>query len=275
MLRVLVGSSFVVIGLLTACSSAIPVEDDSALAATGAGARGSGGIGGGSTPTAPTTATGGTDCANNDEGCACTPGGAPVACFTGAPARRGQPGCKDGTRQCLRSGEFATWGACTGEVTTCDAPSSTTPDYMVCASLPTQGKRGYGMCDADQAVVIVNDGTSREMTCCPIGRNVLSPSAADHNIPRTGLCQADEIATGMTDPAAGVLCTKINTQFLKLSAPTKAQYVNGNAPGALGVIAKAYNVSDTCICPEGSVVIGGHTTRDNKCEDQCVSILKK
>ncbi|MFO0679501.1 MAG: hypothetical protein U0169_23445 [Polyangiaceae bacterium] len=238
------------------------------------------------------------DCSANAEGCPCS-GQAPVACFTGSADRRNQPGCKDGVRTCEPHGEFREWGACVGEVTTCappaqasDAgtppaqtpPETTTmgglqiasPNYTSCAALPNAGKRGYGTCPANQVVVIVNDGKAQEMTCCPVSANVLSAVPAEQNVVRTGLCQADEVATGMQDPSAPrVFCTKINATFLKLSSPVPSKYVNGNAPGALGAIARSYNVSDTCICEEGLVVIGGHTASDNKCTEQCVRIEKK
>lgn len=104
-------------------------------------------------------------------------------------------------------------------------------------------------------VVIVNDGKAQEMTCCPVGQNVLSSVAAEHHVVRTGLCLADEVATGMKDPATPtVLCTKINSAYLKLSAATQAKYVTGKLPGVIGQIAASYNVNDTCLCEEGSAV---------------------
>lgn len=260
--------------LSIACGGAPTPEDDESLGAATRASRAPGFAENGAPGKAPVT-TG--DCTDTSEGCSCEAGSESVSCWSGDAALRGKAGCKDGTRQCLRSGEFTKWGPCEGEITACTAipPVSSVPDYAGCAALPTSGKRGYGMCGADEAVVIVNDGRSQEMTCCPIGKNVLSALPAEQHVSRTGLCLADEVATGMTNPNGGTLCTKINTQFLKLSAQVNAQYVNGNVPGVLGQIAKAYNVSDACICPEGTVVVGGHTSRDNQCSDKCARIERR
>ena len=51
------------------------------------------------------------------EGCACTAGGAPRACwpYMAALANRGMGLCMDGTQTCVSSGtEFSNWGPCTG-----------------------------------------------------------------------------------------------------------------------------------------------------------------
>jgi hypothetical protein len=139
-------------------------------------------------------------------------------------------------------------------------------DYTACASLPSAGKRGYGKCEANAVVVIVNDGKAQEMTCCPLGgKNVLSAKDSDLHIQRSGTCQANEVLTGMADPhTPSGYCSKINDKYLKLSAPIPSKYVTGNVPGIMGQIAKSYNVSDTCICPEGTIAIGGHTPQDNR-----------
>ena len=50
------------------------------------------------------------------QGCACTPGGAPRACFSADPSQRNVGVCKDGTQDCPGTGEFSTYAACTGEV---------------------------------------------------------------------------------------------------------------------------------------------------------------
>ncbi len=150
-------------------------------------------------------------------------------------------------------------------------------DYTACIALPAAGKRGYGKCEDNLVVVIVNDGKAKEMTCCPLGgKNILSSKREDLHIQRTGTCQANEVLTGMLDPhAPSGFCSKINDKYLKLSSPVPSQYVKGNAPGVMGQIAKSYNVSDTCICPEGTISIGGHTSQDNKCSERCVEIEAK
>jgi hypothetical protein len=159
-------------------------------------------------------------------------------------------------------------------VTTSGGVTIAPPKYNECMKLPQSGKRGYGTCPADQVVVIVNE--AQEMTCCPIGKNVLSSVAAEQHVERQGLCGANEVATGMKDPKAPkVYCTKINTTHLKLSPANPAKYYQGGAPGVVGQIAASYNANDTCICDEGTVISGGHTGNDNVCKDQCVRIEKK
>jgi hypothetical protein len=49
-----------------------------------------------------------------DEGCTCQPGKT-TACYRGAPSTRGKGQCADGTMTCVGSGEFGTWGPCTGD----------------------------------------------------------------------------------------------------------------------------------------------------------------
>ena len=75
------------------------------------------------------------------------------------------------------------------------------PDYNRCASLPDAGKRGYGTCEDDRVVVVVNDGETAEMTCCDlVGENVLSQREEDRHVVRTGFCNADEVAHGDERP---------------------------------------------------------------------------
>ncbi len=149
-------------------------------------------------------------------------------------------------------------------------------NYDTCKALPSAGKRGYGNCQANEVVVIVNDGNAQEMTCCPLlGKNIFSKEASELFVARQGLCQANEVLTGMTNTSGGIICSKINTKYLELTTPVPSQYVVGSAPGVMGEIAKSYNVSDTCICPEKTVAIGGHKGSDNQCGEQCVTIKKK
>jgi hypothetical protein len=53
------------------------------------------------------------------EGCSCTAGSAPRACYPhdADPSTRNTGGCHDGTQSCSATGEFAMWGACTGATT--------------------------------------------------------------------------------------------------------------------------------------------------------------
>ncbi|MCX6117778.1 MAG: hypothetical protein NT027_09565 [Proteobacteria bacterium] len=150
-------------------------------------------------------------------------------------------------------------------------------DYNACKSLPAAGKRGYGKCDANSVVVIVNDGKKAEMTCCPVSpqANLFSSTASELFVQRSGFCQADELLTGMIGTSAQLYCSKINTQTYKLSAPIASKYVNGSVAGAMGAIAASYHNSDTCICEEGYIAIGGHTPSDNTCAEKCVKVLQK
>lgn len=148
-------------------------------------------------------------------------------------------------------------------------------DYKSCLQLSKSGKRGYGTCGDNEVVVIVNDGAAKEMTCCPLASNsILSSLANEKHVARAGTCQPEEVLTGMQQNY-GSYCTKINTNLVKLSAPIQSQFVTKSFPGLLGQIADSYNVKDTCVCPEGYVAIGGHTTQDNRCTEQCVRIEKK
>jgi hypothetical protein len=154
---------------------------------------------------------------------------------------------------------------------------SAKPDYQACAGLPSKGKRGYGQCADDQVVVVINDGKAQEMTCCAVGRNVLL-TEGKHTV-RQGTCAANEVATGMQSAAGPqVFCSKINTKFLSLGNPVTAIYVKSSSRGVsqeLINLAEIYNVRDTCVCPDKHVLIGGHTTSDNRCADQCVEIKEK
>jgi len=150
------------------------------------------------------------------------------------------------------------------------------PDYTNCLQLPRNGKRNYGQCADNEVVVIVNDGQAKEMTCCPLSSPIiLSQKADEKHVVRSGRCQSNEVLTGMLSAQGSGYCTKINTALLTLSAPVPSVYATGTFPGILGEIARSYNVSDTCICPEGTVAIGGHTPQDNTCTEQCVRIQKK
>lgn len=148
-----------------------------------------------------------------------------------------------------------------------------TPDYTLCAALPTKGYAALGACEKDQVLVIINDGKAAGRSCCPVGKNILSAVPAEVNQARQGVCLADEVATGLSAMTAP-MCTKINPA-LTLQAGPPATYGKKNTAGKLGPIAATYHNSDCCACPEGSVMIGGHSTSDNSCSDQCVTIIKK
>jgi len=157
---------------------------------------------------------------------------------------------------------------------------SVTPNYQACASLPSAGKVRYpAKCNANEVMAVINDGNTQEMTCCPLqGSNILSSNPAEQYQPRTGRCLADEVGVGMVSAKdSQIYCTKINTQFLKLGPPQTAIYAsrNGNSNPSLQAIAQVYNVGDCCVCPEKTVLVGGHVASDNVCQDQCVAITAK
>jgi len=145
-------------------------------------------------------------------------------------------------------------------------------DYQGCRS---QAKRGYGKCDANEAIVIVNDGKSQEMTCCRFGTTeVFSFNQAELFVSRQGSCQVGEVATGMSNPNGGYYCSKLSKYFTT-GNPLPAKYIRsaGSADPELQAIAASYNVNDTCICGTNTVMFGGKTARDNRCTDKCVEII--
>ena len=54
-------------------------------------------------------------------GCSCPAPDEKRACWTIDPSKRDRNGCKDGTQTCSKTGEFAIWGPCLGEITSCPA----------------------------------------------------------------------------------------------------------------------------------------------------------
>jgi hypothetical protein len=70
-------------------------------------------LGGGTTPNCSDTSAG------DLRGCGCS---APTrACWTVPNDLRNTNGCSDGKQTCTKTGEFSSWGACAGEVTSCYA----------------------------------------------------------------------------------------------------------------------------------------------------------
>lgn len=150
------------------------------------------------------------------------------------------------------------------------------PDYAACSALPLAGLRNYGECGDGQGVVVVNDGLTPQMTCCPLGKDVLSGEAAKRHQPRTGQCLNGEVLTGMHDAKSGTgLCTALNPKLtikgLKPSIYSKGVVISLE----MALIAASYNASDTCICPVGTIAVGGHSASDNVCTEQCAEIGAK
>jgi hypothetical protein len=157
-----------------------------------------------------------------------------------------------------------------------DAPSATPPaiDYLGCAKLAGSGKRPYGQCAAREVVVIVNDGTTPEMTCCPTQGAFLSDDPAKQFMPRMGLCGAGEVATGMIDSRSSTLYCSALADGRKLKAASPAIYATSTAGlGAdVAVIMAVYHGNDTCLCPAGTVSLGGHSSSDNRCSESCAAV---
>ncbi len=80
---------------------------------------------------------------SNLEGCSCSNGDMPRACFTGPAANRNLYLCHDGMQTCTLSGEFSTWGPCTGSVTVCGDCSPNTVEACYDGDPST---RGVGVC---------------------------------------------------------------------------------------------------------------------------------
>jgi hypothetical protein len=70
-----------------------------------------GGLGGGATPNCSDKSAG------DLHGCGCNE--ASRACWTVPNEIHNTSGCKDGVQTCQKTGEFSSWSACTGEVTSC------------------------------------------------------------------------------------------------------------------------------------------------------------
>ena len=153
--------------------------------------------------------------------------------------------------------------------------TSLVPDYGQCAGLPSAGYFYRSACPANQVMVIINDGESGGMSCCPVGKNILSAVPAEVHQVRQGVCLADEVATGLQGNQVTTLCTKINPALKLLPAGSATRVKSNNVQGSLRAIAASYNKKDCCICPEGSILSGGHTLSDNTCRDQCVKIVRK
>lgn len=100
-----------------ACGSSPPVGDATFVNdATADGGPASGSLGTSDRTISKEVCDDGLDNDQNgkvDDGCACTPG-ATQPCYLGNLAQAGIGQCTWGTQTCAGSGEFATWGECTG-----------------------------------------------------------------------------------------------------------------------------------------------------------------
>lgn len=146
-------------------------------------------------------------------------------------------------------------------------------DYAACDSIPAAGRQSYGQCAEGSVVVVVNDGLTPQMTCCPVQGKFLSKNASERQQIRIGACGAGEVLTGMVEPRTPTsLCSKL-APGLKIGATAPSQYVKkGAASLSMALIVASYNANDTCVCPEGTIALGGHTPKDNSCTEQCAVI---
>ncbi len=117
--------------LVVACGTSSPRQgysdegDPGGATGTGSGTSGGSGTGNGTGNGQPPLVVGdsGADsttptCTTNDQspGCSCGAPDTTGACWTGPAALRHVGVCKDGTMTCIKQGEFAKWGPCSGEV---------------------------------------------------------------------------------------------------------------------------------------------------------------
>jgi hypothetical protein len=112
-------------------------------------------------------------------GCACKLGET-SSCWTGAAGDRNRGDCKDGTQACMGSGEFATWGACEGQVTDCGEPPPP-PEFCPCVPGATIG------CDEDCSALVF---------CMPFSTKVCQPDGTWGPCREALLPQVDTSASG-------------------------------------------------------------------------------
>lgn len=149
------------------------------------------------------------------------------------------------------------------------------PDYAQCLTLPSGGYAQLGKCGLNEVMVMINDGNAGGRSCCPIGAGVLSVNPGEVNQRRSRSCQANEVSTGIENMQTP-LCTKINENVLKLSAPVTAIHGTSGSAAELAKLAAGYHNNDLCACPAGTVIVGGIPSADNSCSSiQCARIEKK
>jgi hypothetical protein len=135
-----------VIGVLAVgCGSSGRPGFDSALDGGSSGGGGASGAPGSSSTLGGDASAGPKSCdpnAGDLAGCGCTAPDQTRPCSSLDANKRNRNGCKDGTQTCKKVGEFASWGACTGEVTSC-------PDFWDSGPPPCQCYAGTTRwCDA-------------------------------------------------------------------------------------------------------------------------------
>lgn len=163
----------------------------------------------------------------------------------------------------------------------------TTPDYTSCLN-SNNGIIGFpNQCPPNTVNIIINDGAqkyAKQMTCCPINPQILSSNPNELNIIKSDKCSQDEVQTGIastTNPIS-VYCSKINTDKYMITHQLTSIRVKKDTPidqyitnDIYNLVKNGYNLKDACACPDGYLMAGGHTWKDNKCEDKCVKIQKK
>jgi len=111
-------------------------------------------------------------------GCGCKLGES-ASCWTGATGDRNRGDCKDGTQNCMGTGEFATWGACEGQVLDCGEPPPPS-EFCPCVPGATIG------CDEDCSALVF---------CAPFSTKVCQPDGTWGPCRESLLPQADATAS--------------------------------------------------------------------------------
>ncbi len=175
------------------------------------------------------------------------------------------------------SNEGDTLGSSSGSTSGAPPSNPSVIDYAQCAGFSGLGQQHGGRCADDRVVVIINDGKAGGITCCPIGKNVLSTIATERHVLRSGSCLTDEVSTGFENIAnSQVYCTKVNPLLAVETAGTSRYMSRGSTSDAsLNALVRSYNQGDCCACNPGTIIAGNHSSSDNKCTDRCVRIKTK
>jgi len=151
-------------------------------------------------------------------------------------------------------------------------------DFKACASAAGRGLHdGYGKCGSNEVMTLINDGEGKEFTCCRLTANdVLSPNSGDRYIER-GTCGTDEVGVGMKSLSTAY-CSKLNATLYTSTVIGTTVIVYPETSwldASLKALVDSYGYGDTCICRDGGVVSGNHSSTNGVCADKCVQIKKK
>ncbi|MFT3924640.1 MAG: hypothetical protein QM778_19020 [Myxococcales bacterium] len=150
----------------------------------------------------------------NPQGCGCV-AGEKASCWTGAPNKRNVGKCKDGTQECLASGEFPEWGPCEGEVHDCGDPPPPEPEGCPCIPGQIIG------CDEDCKAGVI---------CAPSSTKVCQPDGVFGPCRESFLPTADTNLSGCINLFHG--CFPDNPEGTFVGDCSKS-YKCGHAPNAM------------------------------------------